>query len=168
MRHQQTGTRPCRPEKGGGLPRASEIDQGNLFGKQPGAADVGPATRASHPITSHRAASKAADKLTTKQLAVLDVLQRMRGAPTHEEVVREYRERRMGARSSYAVHAGWYAADWYPDLTDSSIRTRTKELVALGYVQKQDENGKSDRGNKATRWTLTAAGVLVDVGTLKP
>lgn len=151
-----TQTERRRPTKGGGLPRASAIDQGNLFGREPGAADIGPATRASHPITSHRAAAKAARKLTQKQLAVLDVLQRMRGAPTHEEIVREYRDRRDSG-------APMYEAEWYPDLTDSSIRTRTKELAALGYVQVQDENGRSSRGNKAQRWTLTAAGVLVDV-----
>jgi hypothetical protein len=145
-----------RATKGGGLARASAIDQEELFGSKPGAGDVGPATRASHPITSHRAAGKAADKLTLKQLAVADVLQRIKGTPTHEEIVREYGERRADTR----------AADWYPWLTDSSVRTRVKELVALGYVEKHDEAGRSARGNAATRWKLTAAGVLLDVRRL--
>lgn len=147
-----------RTTKGGGLPRAKHIDQTNLFGRQPGAGDVGPATRRSHPITSHRAASKAADKLTVKQLAVLGLMQECRRVMTHEQIVIEYRE----ARSIRP----W--GRWYPDLTDSSIRTRVKELATLGYVEVLDENGRSERGNKAQRWQLTSAGVLADVAKLRP
>lgn len=150
----ESDRRRTKGTKGGGLPRASAIDQGNLFGRQSGAGDVGPATRASHPITSHRAAKKAANKLTLKQLAVLHTTLAL-GTPTHEEIVSVYRGRRG---------AGWNATcSWYPDLTDSSIRTRVKELVALGYAQVHDEHGRSSRGNKATRWTVTAAGILVDI-----
>lgn len=163
MTKPQTGRRST---KGGGLPRASGIDQEELFPPKRGAGDVGPATHRSHPLTSEHAARKAADKLTTKQLAVLDVFQRAFDASgasaqqwypgaalmTHEQVVREYHERITAPVRS-----------WYPDITDSSIRTRVKELATLGYVEKYDELGKSDRGNASSRWTPTAAGVLVDV-----
>lgn len=154
-----------RPTKGTGLPHAARADQGSLFEtRAPGAANVGPATRASHPITSHRAATKAADKLTQKQLAVVDCMQRRRKPMTHEEIVIEYRER---AAYGSAERFRRDETNWYPDLTDSSIRTRVKELATLGYVEKLDENGTSTRGNKATRWVLAFAGITLDVAKFR-
>lgn len=143
------------PEKGGGLPRATALEQGDIFGAVPGAGDVGPATRSGDPATSRAAARRAARGLTDKQLAVLEAYQMSPTALTHETLVELYRAR----RHQLAVAA------WYPTLTDSSVRTRSRELVTLGYVELVDDYGRTAAGGRAQRWRVSARGVAVNIET---
>jgi hypothetical protein len=151
--------------KGTGIPTAARNEQLNMLGAEPGAPHVGPVARSSDPSTSHTAAKKAARGLSTKQLAVLDTIQRARSARvgmrdvemTHDEIIDRYRLYRQDSR----------ACLWYPSLGESSIRTRVSELVTLRYVDKHDENGRSLAGNPAARWTLTEKGKRADVATMR-
>lgn len=139
--------------KGGGLPRAAAIEQLNAFGVEPGAADVGPATRTTDPATSRAGALRAADGLTMKQLAVLDAFQPFAQPLTHELLISRYAARRARLAS----------AEWYPALTDSSIRTRCKELETLGYVTHVDDSGTTSTGGKCGRWAASWRGRAVDI-----
>lgn len=151
--------------KGGGLPTAAnDATHPDLFGDPaPGAGHVGPATRSTDPATSHAAARRAADRLTNKQLAVLDTFQRGKrnttdtsaAVMTHEQLVEKYNTIRRRVTS----------CGWFPPLTDSSIRTRCKELVTLGYVQHVDDAGRTAAGGAAARWAITPAGNNIDVTT---
>jgi len=151
--------------KGTGLPTAARNEQLNAFGPEPGAANVGPATRTSDPSTSHAAAKRAARGLTTKQIAVLDTFQRVRAARqglrpveiTHEELIESYAVQRT--KSAHCA--------WYPALTDSSIRTRCKELATLSYIYRYDEEGTTRTGGRAARWKLTHAGERADTRALR-
>lgn len=147
-----------RDTKGTGLPNAVREQQHDMFGKPPGDGRVGPVARTTDPSTSHDAAKRAALNLTVKMLAVLDCLRTMgRALPTHEQVVSAY-----GYRFARGDDPAKLAA-WYPHMTDSSIRTRVSELVTLGYVQKYDEQGRTQAGGRASRWCVTDAGRALDV-----
>jgi hypothetical protein len=123
------------------------------------AADL-PRARVTDPPTSHAAARAARRGVTIAQLAVLDVFQwcrreapRTESVMTHEMLIRRYDSgRRRVARRA-----------WYPDITESSVRTRCKELVAHGYVQHVDDGGVNDRGRKCARWACTTLGQVYDI-----
>lgn len=139
--------------KGTGLPTAARAEQLNAFGPEPGAAHVGPVARKTDPPTSKRAAVRASKGLSGKQLAVLDTFQRASHPMTHEQLIERFRARL--ARIS--------AARWYPVLGESSIRTRCKELVTLGYVRHVDDAGFTASGGRSARWAITPSGGALDV-----
>jgi hypothetical protein len=118
-----------------------------------------PRARHTDPPTSHAAARAASRGLTLAQLAVLDCFRASTIASVliHDELIARY-----GARAARTIKC-----EWYPDLTDSSIRTRCKELVTLGYVRHVDDAGVNDRGRKCARWACTPDGGVVDVDALR-
>ncbi|QGH74531.1 DNA binding protein [Arthrobacter phage Kuleana] len=107
------------------------------------------AARRTDPGTSHAAAATISPrKMSTIRSRVLAILNGRRaleaGGLTHDEIIAEYK--------GYSLRLGW------PRATDSSIRTRCKELWRDGEVVKvEDSAGKSGMGNAAILWR--AAGV---------
>jgi hypothetical protein len=142
-----------------GLPAAANDEaHPDLFGTPaPSATHVHPATRSTDPETSRRAATRARRNFTVKQLAVLHTFQAARAsaAPvlTYDELVERFEKHRQRRRD----------CAWYPALTDSSIRTRCKELRDLGYVQHVDDTGVTKSGGMCARWAITPSGQALDV-----
>lgn len=141
--------------KAGGL--APLVEQFDAFGNtgEPVTTPT-PRARRTDPATSHAAARGAGRGLTLAQLAVLDVLQYVSAdgrVVMHEELIAKF-----AARRSRAVSCAWY-----PDLTDSSVRTRCKELVTSGYVRHVDDTGVNARGRKCARWACTPYGQAYDI-----
>lgn len=108
--------------------------------------------RRSDPGTSHAAAATISPRkmstVRSRVLAILTASDRAakNGGLTHDEIIAEYK--------GHALRLGW------PRATDSSIRTRCKELWRDGEVVKvEDVAGKSGMGNAAILWR--AAGVQI-------
>lgn len=91
--------------------------------------------RSTDPETSKEAARQVEPRSGTQRAIVLDVIRNARryGA-THEEVVQAVRVIR-------------------PNVSDSGIRTRTKELVDAGFVVDSTERRKTSRGLDSIVWT---------------
>jgi hypothetical protein len=142
-----------------GLPTAANDEtHPDLFATPaPSATHVHPATRSTDPETSRRAETRARRHFTVKQLAVLHTFQAARAsaAPvlTYDELVERFEKQRQRRRD----------CAWYPALTDSSIRTRCKELRDLGYVQHVDDTGITKSGGMCARWAITPSGQALDV-----
>lgn len=102
--------------------------------------------RASDPATSHAAAAKVRPLRTTVRSrveAILTATDAGRAGMTHDEIISAYRR--------YALRLGW------PPASDSSIRTRCKELQRDGQVvqvpaEDPDSYGRSRFGRPAVRW----------------
>jgi hypothetical protein len=108
---------------------------GNLFDERPE-----PRARSTDPETSHEAAARAKRNLTQKQRNVLDGLRTLA---------------RAGATQVMDEELVAHMAVVMPGLTQSSVRTRRKELVALGYVKDSGRKGETSAGGKSIRWELT-------------
>jgi hypothetical protein len=96
--------------------------------------------RTTDPVTSHMAAAslKTADKVRTRVLGLMKGLI----ASTHHELIATYRA-------------------MFEDMTtDSSIRTRCKELVAAGYIENSGRMIKLPSGRSAIVWSITNQGRL--------
>lgn len=105
-----------------------------------------PRARAEDPENAHRAAARAAGDLTLKQKSVLEVITTY--GPMHDEhLVHFYREAR-----TQQLARGFGAL--YPDLTDSSIRSRRNELVGLGMVRDTGRETRTARGGPTTIWEV--------------
>lgn len=105
-----------------------------------------PRARAGDPENAHRAAARAAGDLTLKQKAVLEVITAY--GPMHDEhLVHFYREER-----TRQLARGFGAL--YPDLTDSSIRSRRSELVTLGMVRDSGRETRTARGGLTAIWEV--------------
>jgi hypothetical protein len=80
---------------------------------------------------------------------VRDVVLRLlasRGEPvTHQELIGDYRRLMILEPDT-------------PNASDSGIRTRVSELVAVGLVEAVDEEGRSPAGKRSIRWAITRAG----------
>ncbi|MDU2072519.1 MAG: hypothetical protein E7E98_08430 [Cutibacterium avidum] len=80
---------------------------------------------------------------------VRDVVLRLlasRGEPvTHQELIGDYRRLMILEPDT-------------PNASDSSIRTRVSELVAVGLVEAVDKEGRSSAGKRSIRWAITRAG----------
>ena len=134
------------------LPHAREADQLTLLDEKK-TRRARPRARATDPQTSHRAAERAENTLTLKQLAVLDLFRWLEPfviTPIDERVVFEYRQRR-------------HVVDWYPAQSESGLRTRRHELVERGYLEDSGEKGKTSGGSPSIRWRLTQAGRDFDI-----
>lgn len=101
-----------------------------------------PLARKTDPMTSHAAAADVAPRRVTVKWAVLAVFN---GAPdaqagvTHDQLIALYRK--------YQPRLGW------PMASDSSIRTRCRELVRDGLVvEVKDAGAKSNYGRRAILW----------------
>lgn len=80
---------------------------------------------------------------------VRDVVLRLlasRGEPvTHQELIGDY-------------HRLMILEPDTPNASDSGIRTRVSELVAVGLVEAVDKEGRSSAGKRSIRWAITRAG----------
>lgn len=100
--------------------------------------------RRTDPGTSHAAAASISPrKMSTVRSRVLALLNGARavknGGLTHDEIIAEYK--------GHALRLGW------PPASDSSIRTRCKELWRDGEVELvEDSAGKSRFGRDALLW----------------
>ena len=100
--------------------------------------------RNTDPATSHLAAADVARRVSTVRSRVSAILSgspraAANGGLTHDELISEYKR--------YALRLGW------PPSSDSSIRTRTKELWRDGEVERvEEELGKSRFGRPAILW----------------
>lgn len=85
----------------------------------------------------------------TRAPIVRDVVLRLlasRGEPvTHQELIGDYRRLMILEPDT-------------PNASNSGIRTRVSELVAVGLVEAVDEAGRSSAGNRSIRWAITRAG----------
>ncbi|MEH1588002.1 hypothetical protein [Cutibacterium avidum] len=64
---------------------------------------------------------------------------------THQEIIGDYRRLMILEPDT-------------PNASDSGIRTRVSELVAVGLVEAADEEGRSSAGKRSIRWVITKAG----------
>lgn len=102
--------------------------------------------RATDPATSHAAAAKVRPLRTTvrsRVQAILAATAAGRNGMTHDEIIAAYRR--------YSLRLGW------PSASDSSIRTRCKELERDGLVQRVPTEdgaalGRSRFGRPSVRW----------------
>jgi len=92
------------------------------------------ATRSLDPETSHQAPKSLGD-ITSAQARVLRAIQGVPEGFTHDELIKAVRSE----DGAYSV-------------TDSSIRTRCRELVDLGLVEYAGRMRHSDHGNAARVW----------------
>ena len=119
------------PEKGQKslLRKAGEPDKPTLTGFDQAHA------RSGDPVQSHKAARKASRSCGRVAYMLLDLLSD--GIPrTHEQMANELPEIK----------------------SQSPIRGRCADLVAHGYAELHDNDGKTMHGNKSARWTITVAG----------
>lgn len=99
--------------------------------------------RTDDPWTSWAAARSLGD-IRPRQAAILHVLERC-GALTLEQIVDQYRQFRYGT-----IHtADGYVTASYPTQSDSSIRSRTAELVDAGLVEDTGHVALTRSGRKA-------------------
>lgn len=94
--------------------------------------------RSNDPDTSYAAALKATMGASKVRPVVLDVL-RENGPLTHDGLIGAYNTRIVMDPDT-------------PRASESGIRTRLKELVNAGFVLEDEEKGRSNFGNAATRW----------------
>lgn len=99
--------------------------------------------RRGDPSTSHRAAKKLGD-LTERQLAVL----------------RLFEFQALGVTLTDPDFAYWYSAGGKLPQSDSGLRTRRAELVAMGLVEACGTTGGT-AGNRWTLWAITEKGRAV-------
>jgi hypothetical protein len=138
-----------------GLPRASAVDQADMFSTQSvPTANVGPATRSADPETSRAAARRAGQNLTAKQTAVLALFV-VKGWMTDEEVETAYNAiRRDIARFPETAAV-------VPEQSPSGLRTRRSELVQLKYLTKAGIKRPMATGGEGTVWKVRSdAGAL--------
>ena len=91
-------------------------------------------TRTHDPLTSH-AAAQSVTGLSEKQIAVLTVFLDM-GRMTDEVMI------------------GCYAASGQPAQSESGLRTRRSELVALGKLRDSTNRERTSCGRKAIVWEI--------------
>ncbi|AYN58271.1 helix-turn-helix DNA-binding domain protein [Arthrobacter phage Kepler] len=115
------------------------------------------AARRTDPGTSHAAAAgisvRRMSTVRSRVLAILTASDRAtkNGGLTHDEIIAEYK--------GYALRLGW------PRATDSSIRTRCKELWRDGAVEQvEGAAGRSGMGNAAILWRAAAVQISETVG----
>ena len=107
---------------------------------------TGPRARRGDRATSHAATRAASRGLTGKQRVVLSLF-RLHGDMHDEALVADYKTER---HRQLMVGAGLL----FPDLTDSSIRTRRAELVTLGRLRDSGRTTTTQRGGETTVWEL--------------
>ena len=95
-----------------------------------------PLTRASDPITSHQAAASAKPGSAAMNEAILRETSPWRYPRTAFD---------LAARVQIAHPGRW---------DEGSIRTAVSRLGKAGKLRKADEEGRSPRGQKCTRWVL--------------
>lgn len=119
--------------------------------RAPGLGDTTlPRARRGDPETSHEATKAAARGLNDKQRRVLHAFQEW-GAMHDELLVTLWNEHRVAQ-----LARGF--GDVLPNLTDSSLRSRRAELVALRLLRDSGRTALTSRLGKTTIWDLTDQG----------
>lgn len=101
-----------------------------------------PATRSTDPDTSRDAAASVTN-IGATQSVILDIL--FNQANTHHGIRQQY-ERMRGVFGDL------------PQVSDSGLRTRTRELVDAGLVEDSGFRVELPTGRRAIAWQLTPAG----------
>jgi hypothetical protein len=156
---------PFPKRSGESLPRAADAEQSDLFGAaRP--SRLRAAARSTDPETSHAAAKRANRSISLKQLAVLDCFQRenrrylaVTGQLLDGMIDEKLLQRYHAATSILSAER----VDWYPQQSDSGLRTRRSELVTLKYVVDTGIKRLGDACGPSIVWQLTEAGITLDV-----
>ncbi len=118
----------------------SDVMVGNRAGRQIETVELAYA-RTSDPVTSHEAAATLTpEKLRMSQAAVLRLFN---VGPMHD----------VALVDKYAIARVRYP-EWYPQQSESGLRTRRKELVRKGLLVDSGERARLVSGRNAIIWRL--------------
>lgn len=101
-----------------------------------------PSTRATDPETSHEAAQSVTNIGDTHDRILTLLMER---ADTHH-----------GIRQRYDAERGVF--NFWPQVSESGLRTRTRELADCGYVEDSGARVKLPSGRNAVVWQITDTG----------